>query len=76
MLDDRLVQALDDRTEVPAIRFVRSSWLLAQPPDFKMPYRQKLEEIELSGASPSPLLSPDEAEQLIRRGNRSVGSLT
>ena len=70
--DDRLVDAL----AAAVIRLVCSAWLLAQPDDFKMPYRQQLEQLERSGTSPSPLLSPEEAAALVRRGNRSVGAVT
>ena len=52
---------------------MRSEWLGKQPPEFKMPMRQELEKLEQSGASPSPLLSPDEAVALIREGTRGVG---
>ena len=68
--DDRLVKALEERV----IRLVHSAWLLAQPAGFKMPYRQQLEEQEHNGAS--PLVRPEEAAALIRRGNRSVGAVT
>jgi hypothetical protein len=47
-----------------------------QPANFKMPNRQALEELEKSGASPSPLLSPQEAAALVERGDRSIGTLT
>ena len=59
-----------------AIRLLCVKWLLMQPANFKMPNRQKLEEIERSGASPSPLLSPREAAALVERGDRSIGALT
>jgi hypothetical protein len=47
-----------------------------QPDNFKMPNRQELEALEKSGASPSPLLSGEEAAALVRRGDRSIGALT
>jgi hypothetical protein len=59
-----------------AIRLIRVEWLLMQPADFKMPNRQALEELERSGASPSPLLSPQEAAALVERGDRSIGVLS
>ena len=59
-----------------AIRLICVKWLLMQPNNFKMPNRQALEEIERSGASPSPLLSPREAAALVERGDRSIGALT
>jgi predicted DNA-binding ribbon-helix-helix protein len=59
-----------------AIRLLCVKWLLMQPANFKMPNRQALEEIERSGASPSPLLSPQEAAALVERGDRSIGTLT
>ena len=68
-LDDDLVAVL----ATGAIRLIRSAWFLAQPDDFRMPFRQKLEELERGGVSPSPLLSPDEAMRLIKRGDRSAG---
>lgn len=72
VLDDQLVAALK-RSDV---RLMRRAWLLAQPEGYRMQRRQALEELERGGASPSPLLSPDEAVQLIRRGDRSVGVLS
>eukprot|EP00900_Chrysochromulina_parva_P008840 jgi/Chrpa1/17958/Chrysochromulina_OHIO_Genome00025903-RA len=59
-----------------AIRLLCVKWLLMQPANFKMPNRQALEELERSGASPSPLLSPQEAAALVERGDRSIGALT
>jgi hypothetical protein len=59
-----------------AIRLICVKWLLMQPANFKMPNRQALEEIERSRALPSPLLSPQEAAALVRRGDRSIGTLT
>jgi hypothetical protein len=59
-----------------AIRLLSVKWLLKQPANFKMPNRQALEEIERSGVSPSPLLSPQEAVALVERGDRSIGTLT
>jgi hypothetical protein len=41
-----------------------------------MPHRQELEAMEKSGVTPSPLLSPQEAEALLRRGQRAVGVLS
>jgi len=41
-----------------------------------MPYRQQLEALEADGASPSPLMQPDEAVDSIRRGDRSIAALT
>jgi len=59
-----------------AIRLLCVKWLLMQPANFKMPNRQALEELEESGASPSPLLSCVEAAALVERGDRSIGALT
>jgi hypothetical protein len=59
-----------------AIRLLCVKWLLMQPENFKMPNRQELEALEKSGASPSPLLSGEEAAALVRRGDRSIGALT
>ena len=47
-----------------------------QPDNFKLPNRQKLEEMERSGVLPSPLLSCKEAAALVERGDRSIGALT
>ena len=69
-LDDRLVKVL----EAGDIRFVRSSWLLAQPDAYRIQKRQDLEALEQSGAS--PLLSPTEAVAIVRKGNRSAGILS
>ena len=69
-LDDRLVKVL----EAGDIRFVRSSWLLAQSEAYRIQKRQDLEALEQSGAS--PLLSPTEAVALVRKGNRSAGILS
>ena len=71
-LDNRLLAVLG----TGAIRLVRVEWLQSQPDGFRMPYRQQLEELELRGASPTPLLSPEEAVQLIRRGDRSAAAVT
>ena len=71
-LDDRLVGVL----EKEAIRLVRATWFCQQPPDFKMPMRQELEELEKRGGQPSPLLQADEAVALVRKGNRGVGVLS
>ena len=72
-LDDRLAEVLKDGD----IRLVSSAWVLAQDPEsFRMPHRQALEAMEKRGVSPSPLLSPQEAEALLRRGQRSLGVLS
>ena len=67
-LDERLIAALRSGD----IRLVRASWLLVQPDGFHMPYRQELEALEASGVTPSPLLSPDEAVAIIKKGDRSA----
>ena len=67
-LDERLIAVLRSGD----IRLVRASWLLAQPDGFHMPYRQELEALEASGVTPSPLLSPDEAVAIIKKGDRSA----
>ena len=62
------------------IRLARSAWVLAQDPhSFRMPHRQALEALEKSGAFRSgegPLLSPQEAEELLSRGHRGIGVLS
>ena len=69
-LDDKLIAAF--RRE--DIRLLRSSWLLQQPPGFKLPRRQDLEAREREEAS--PLLSGEEAAELISACGRGMGSLT
>ena len=59
-----------------AIRLLRVEWLMKQLDHFRMPRRQVLEELEVSGVLPSPLLSPQEAAALVERGDRSIGALT
>ena len=71
-LDERLVIAFGGGD----IRLVRTSWLLSQPPGFRVQHRQELEALERSGVSPSPLLSSEEAKELLRRGQRGVGVLS
>ena len=73
-LPSKLRQALTELDKIVidvllrgAIRLLCVKWLLMQPANFKMPNRQKLEEIERSGVLPSPLLSPQEAAALARR---------
>ena len=70
-LDDRLVATL----EKGDIALVRSAWVL-QPSVDRMLWRQELEQLARSGASPSPLLEPGEAAALVRRCDRSAGALT
>ena len=76
----RVLTALDDglATVLGAgdIRLVRSAWLLAQPAGYRIVRRQDLEALEARGVSPSPLLKPDEAVALVRRGDRSAGAVT
>ncbi len=72
-LDDRLVEVLSRGD----IRFVRASWLRAQPDDYRMVQRQEdLEVIQAKGVSPSPLLSSNDAVALVRSGSRAAGALT
>eukprot|EP00966_Prymnesium_polylepis_P072889 1692674-Prymnesium_polylepis.1 len=67
-LDDRLVEAL----RCGDILLVRVEWLLAQPVKFRLVRRQQIEALEKNSAL-SPLLTPDEAVALVRKGNRGVG---
>ena len=67
-LDDRLVETLGEGH----VRLVRVKWLLAQPLEFRLVRRQELEALE-AGAALSPLLTPDEAVALVRKGGRGVG---
>ena len=69
-IDDRLVEALGAVGDTP-IRLVRASWLLEQP---RILTRQQLEERE--GQGEAPLLSPEEAVALVRKGRRAVGVLS
>ena len=66
--DDRLAEVLGSGD----IALVRSAWLLAQPEDYRIVRRQDLQPL---GAL-SPLLEPDEAVRLLRKGRRNVGALT
>ena len=82
-LPSKLRQALTELDKIVidvllrgAIRLLCVKWLLMQPDNFKLPNRQKLEEIERSGVLPSPLLSCKEAAALVERGDRSIGALT
>ena len=68
-LDDRLCKRLLNGD----IRLVRSSWL-CQPSVERILRRQDLEELERKGES--PLLSPQEAVELVRKRNRGMGALT
>ena len=70
-LDDRLIESVQRGD----IRFVRAAWVL-QPAVKQIRNRQELEELERGGASPSPLMSTNEAVAMIRRGDRSAGALT
>jgi hypothetical protein len=83
VLPPKLRQALTELDKIViqvllcgAIRLLCVEWLLMQEDNFKMPNRQALEEIERSEASPSPLLSCEEAAALVERGDRSIGALT
>ena len=67
--DNGLVQAL----RAQDIRLVRSSWLLTQPSGYRLQKRQVLEALERAGAVPSPLLSGDEAAELVRSARRGAG---
>jgi hypothetical protein len=71
-LDDRLCEVLAEGH----IRLVRAAWLKSQPAGYRIQYRQRREESERQGSSPSPLLSPREAVAAIRSCSRSVGALT
>ena len=71
-LDDRLCEVLADGD----IRFVRVAWLLSQRTGYRIQRRQVLEQLEAKGESPSPLLSPKEAVELIRRCGRNAGAVT
>ena len=74
-LDDRLVTVLSRGD----IRLLRASWLVSQPNGYRIKRRQELEELELRldpGEKLGPLLSPDEAIALVRRGTRCVGALS
>ena len=68
ILDNRVVEVL----QAGHIRLVRSSWVLQQPDDYRIERRQELERYK----DASPLLSPDEAVALIRKGTRSAGVLS
>ena len=67
-LDDRLVEVLQGGD----IALVRTAWLLALPEGTRLVRRQELEMIE----GITPLLTPQEAVEAIRKGNRGVGALS
>ena len=69
-LDDHLVEAL--RRGV--IRLVRCSWFVALPSDYRLERMQELEERERAGQS--PLLTPAEAVEHVRRADRRIGVLS
>ena len=79
-LDDELVAVLQQAD----IRLVRSTWLRARPDGYILQNRQELEALEDAARAEdgtlskedSPLLSPDEAAELIRRGDRSAAILS
>ena len=71
---DRQEKGLIEALEKGYIRLLRSAWLLAQPPSYRIENRQKLEERESNGES--PLLTPAKAVELVRSANRSAGALT
>ena len=68
-LDDRVVAALLRGD----ILLLRATWLRNQGVDFRIVMRQALEQ---QGASPSPLLRPEEAVALMRKGSRGIGVLS
>ena len=70
--EERLVGVLQDED----LRLLRVEWLHAQPDGYKLPQRQKLEELERADLGLSPLLTGAEAVALIRSGNREVGALS
>ena len=73
---DKLVNAVQRGD----IRLLNPAWLKKQPPDYRIQYRQELEQLEkkleAEGKSPLPLLKPDQAVKLIESGERSVGALS
>ena len=69
-LDDRLAEVLESGD----IRLVRTEWLLAQPPEYRMRRCQDLETLERSKVSPSPLLTRQEATKFLREGNRCIAA--
>ena len=66
-LDDRLVEAL----ERGDIKLLRSAWLRTHSDESRLLKRQDLEALGAGGVS--PLLSPAEAVELLRKGKRAVG---
>ena len=71
-LDSRLISTLRQGD----IRLLRPSWVLQQPSDYRVQRRQDLEALERAGATPSPLLTSQEAVSLVRRGVRAVGVIS
>ena len=72
LFDDPFLKAL----ETCAIRLLRASWLKEQPADFRIQRRQDLETLEGACGKSTPFLSPEEAIELVCRGERLVGILT
>ena len=65
-LDARLLELLRNGD----VRLVRTAWFLKQPQGYLMEFRQQLEEREeVDKEQPSPLLSPDEAVDLMDENN-------
>ena len=75
-LDEELVAALQ-RSD---IRLVRAAWLRTRPDGYRLQNRQELEALERAGGQlgeeHSPLLSPEEAVELICCGERCVAVLS
>jgi hypothetical protein len=69
-LDDSLHLALKQGD----IRLVRVAWLQQRPDTYRIQCRQELE--ALDNVSPSPLMTSQEAVDLICSGGRAVGALT
>ena len=61
--------------EEGSITLVRSTWLLGQPEHYRIVRRQDLEALEQTSGV-SPLLTPEEAVALVRKGNRGAGVLS
>jgi hypothetical protein len=69
----KLDHGLIDALRSGQIALVRTSWLTARPADYRIQRRQELAAIT---ESPAPLLTGEEAVELVRSSCRAVGALS
>ena len=70
----KLDSGLEDALRGDHIRLLRSAWLRARPPGWKMLRRQELEAMEAQGEQ--PFLSSAEAVDALRAADRRIGVLS